>query len=36
MNPQTHLAVDGYVDAVPTPGPRDTACFNLIASGCNS
>ncbi|MGP3950941.1 hypothetical protein [Streptomyces sp. 7N604] len=28
----THLAVDGFVDAVPTPGPRDTVQFELIAS----
>ncbi|MEU0276556.1 hypothetical protein [Streptomyces sp. NPDC006307] len=25
-----HLAVDGYVDTVPSPGPRGTAAFELI------
>ncbi|MFE4019299.1 hypothetical protein ACFXPZ_18085 [Streptomyces sp. NPDC059101] len=33
MNPQTHLAMDGYVDAVPTPGTGwGTATFDLIHS----
>ncbi|MGA4867274.1 hypothetical protein ACPB9J_32065 [Streptomyces lavendulocolor] len=33
MNPQTHLAVDGYVDAIPAPGTSwGTACFDLIHS----
>ncbi|WP_128977355.1 hypothetical protein [Streptomyces roseicoloratus] len=25
-----HCAVDGWVDAIPAPGPRDTATFDLI------
>jgi hypothetical protein len=25
-----HLTVDGYVDALPSPGPRGTAAFRLI------
>jgi hypothetical protein len=32
----THVAVDGYVDAVPTPGPKDTATFELIVSPANA
>ncbi|MFI1621803.1 hypothetical protein ACH4VT_33320 [Streptomyces lydicus] len=33
MNPQTHLAIDGYVDAIPTPGTGwGTATFDLIHS----
>ncbi|MFI2241139.1 hypothetical protein [Streptomyces chrestomyceticus] len=29
----THLAVDGYVDAIPAPGTSwGTACFDLIHS----
>ncbi|MGW1776257.1 hypothetical protein [Streptomyces sp. NPDC002104] len=33
MNPQTHLAIDGYVDAIPAPGrDRGTATFDLIHS----
>jgi hypothetical protein len=26
----THVAVDGWVDAIPAPGPRGTATFDLI------
>ncbi|MCX4460164.1 hypothetical protein OG585_53185 (plasmid) [Streptomyces sp. NBC_01340] len=26
----TYVAVDGWVDAIPTPGPRGTATFDLI------
>ncbi|MFJ9597941.1 hypothetical protein ACIRS3_34995 [Streptomyces virginiae] len=26
----THCAVDGWVDAIPVPGPRDTATFDLV------
>ncbi|MEV6726677.1 hypothetical protein AB0M94_37795 [Streptomyces xanthochromogenes] len=26
----THCAVDGWVDAIPAPGPRDTVSFDLI------
>ncbi|WP_030423214.1 hypothetical protein [Streptomyces sp. NRRL F-5065] len=25
-----HCAVGGWVDAIPAPGPRDTATFDLI------
>ncbi|WP_157901924.1 hypothetical protein [Streptomyces kanasensis] len=25
-----HCALDGWVDAIPAPGPRDTATFDLI------
>lgn len=25
-----HCAVDGWVDAIPVPGPRDTATFDLV------
>ncbi|MFF5475425.1 hypothetical protein [Streptomyces achromogenes] len=33
MNPQTHLAIDGYVDAIPAPGTGwGTARFDLIHS----
>ncbi|GGU10895.1 hypothetical protein [Streptomyces lateritius] len=33
MNPQTHLAIDGYVDAIPAPGTSwGTARFDLIHS----
>ncbi|WP_326794003.1 hypothetical protein OHA79_52245 (plasmid) [Streptomyces sp. NBC_00841] len=33
MNPQTHLAIDGYVDAIPAPGTSwGTATFDLIHS----
>ncbi|TXS58222.1 hypothetical protein [Streptomyces sp. t39] len=33
MNPQTHLAIDGYVDAIPAPGSGwGTATFDLIHS----
>lgn len=33
MNPQTHLAIDGYVDAIPAPGTSwGTARFDLIYS----
>ncbi|NWF30291.1 hypothetical protein HW130_29260 [Streptomyces sp. PKU-EA00015] len=33
MNPQTHLAIDGYVDAIPAPGTGwGTAVFDLIHS----
>ncbi|WP_326594237.1 hypothetical protein [Streptomyces sp. NBC_01294] len=33
MSPQTHLAIDGYVDAIPAPGTSwGTACFDLIHS----
>ncbi|MGK5628564.1 hypothetical protein [Streptomyces sp. URMC 123] len=33
MNPQTHLAIDGYVDAIPAPGAGwGTARFTLIHS----
>ncbi|CAL9676115.1 hypothetical protein [Streptomyces sp. enrichment culture] len=33
MNSQTHLAIDGYVDAIPTPGTGwGTATFDLIHS----
>ncbi|MFD5098302.1 hypothetical protein [Streptomyces albidochromogenes] len=33
MNPQTHLAIDGYVDAIPAPGTGPgTAAFDLIHS----
>ncbi|MGV9247978.1 hypothetical protein [Streptomyces sp. NPDC003710] len=33
MNPQTHLAVDGYVDTIPAPGTGwGTATFDLIHS----
>ncbi|MDQ1013390.1 hypothetical protein QFZ82_007958 [Streptomyces sp. V4I23] len=33
MNPQTHLAIDGYVDAIPAPGTGSgTARFDLIHS----
>ncbi|WP_438490741.1 hypothetical protein [Streptomyces sp. S186] len=33
MNPQTHLAIDGYVDAIPAPGTGwGTATFDLIHS----
>lgn len=33
MTSQTHLAIDGYVDAIPAPGPRwGTATFDLIHS----
>uniref|UniRef100_UPI003F4906C0 hypothetical protein n=1 Tax=Streptomyces achromogenes TaxID=67255 RepID=UPI003F4906C0 len=33
MNPQTHLAIDGYVDAIPAPGAGwGTATFDLIHS----
>ncbi|MFF1561014.1 hypothetical protein [Streptomyces sp. NPDC058279] len=37
MNPQTHLAVDGYVDAIPAPGDASggTAVFDLIVSPGN-
>lgn len=32
-SPQTHLAVDGYLDAIPTPGTSwGTAVFDLIHS----
>ncbi|MGW6876221.1 hypothetical protein [Streptomyces xanthophaeus] len=32
-SPQTHLAIDGYVDAIPTPGTNwGTATFDLIHS----
>ncbi|MGW3060645.1 hypothetical protein ACWC98_32595 [Streptomyces goshikiensis] len=26
----THCAVDGWVDAIPVPGPRDTVSFDLV------
>ncbi|MFI9781644.1 hypothetical protein ACIHCV_44820 [Streptomyces sp. NPDC051956] len=33
MNAQTHLAIDGYVDAIPAPGTGwGTARFDLIHS----
>ncbi|WP_331734042.1 hypothetical protein OG345_41075 (plasmid) [Streptomyces sp. NBC_01220] len=33
MNPRTHLAIDGYADAIPAPGPgQGTAIFDLIHS----
>jgi hypothetical protein len=33
MNPQTHLAIDGYVDAIPAPGTSwGAARFDLIHS----
>ncbi|MGW3886113.1 hypothetical protein ACWEC4_39970 [Streptomyces sp. NPDC005055] len=33
MAPQTHLAIDGYVDAIPAPGTGwGTATFDLIHS----
>ncbi|MFJ8692850.1 hypothetical protein [Streptomyces roseolilacinus] len=33
MSPQTHLAIDGYVDAIPAPGSGwGTARFDLIHS----
>ncbi|MFI6730729.1 hypothetical protein NRF20_43765 [Streptomyces sp. R-74717] len=33
MNPQTHLAIDGYIDAIPAPGTTwGTATFDLIHS----
>ncbi|MGA5424416.1 hypothetical protein [Streptomyces lavendulocolor] len=33
MNPQTHLAMDGYVDAIPAPGTSwGTVRFDLIHS----
>ncbi|TXJ83342.1 hypothetical protein E2C11_07695 [Streptomyces lavendulae] len=33
MTSQTHLAIDGYVDAIPAPGTRwGTATFDLIHS----
>ncbi|MCF3105390.1 hypothetical protein IPZ58_27930 [Streptomyces roseoverticillatus] len=33
MNPQTHLAIDGYVDAIPAPGTGwGTVAFDLIHS----
>lgn len=33
MNPRTHLAIDGYVDAIPAPGTGwGTARFDLIHS----
>ncbi|WP_326770374.1 hypothetical protein OG978_42100 (plasmid) [Streptomyces sp. NBC_01591] len=33
MNPQTHIATDGYADAIPAPGTRwGTAMFDLIHS----
>ncbi|MGW2110939.1 hypothetical protein [Streptomyces sp. NPDC001948] len=33
MNPQTHLAIDGYIDAIPAPGLGwGTATFDLIHS----
>ncbi|MEU9983759.1 hypothetical protein [Streptomyces sp. NPDC050856] len=33
MNPQTHLAIDGYVDAIPAPGTGwGTARFDLTHS----
>ncbi|MFD4977515.1 hypothetical protein [Streptomyces sp. NPDC058424] len=33
MNPQAHLAIDGYVDAIPAPGTSwGTATFDLIHS----
>ncbi|MEV7562698.1 hypothetical protein [Streptomyces sp. NPDC089795] len=25
-----HCAVDGWVDAIPVPGPRDTVTFDLV------
>ncbi|WP_329202794.1 MULTISPECIES: hypothetical protein [unclassified Streptomyces] len=32
-NPQTHLAIDGYLDAIPAPGTSwGTATFDLIHS----
>ncbi|MFJ5901669.1 hypothetical protein ACIQFZ_41435 [Streptomyces sp. NPDC093064] len=31
MNPQTHLAIDGYVDAIPAPGTSwGTATFDAF------
>ncbi|MEU0664243.1 hypothetical protein [Streptomyces lavendulocolor] len=32
MNPQTHLAIDGYIDAIPTPGTTGTPPHTLIHS----
>ncbi|MEU8550540.1 hypothetical protein AB0C81_26765 [Streptomyces roseoverticillatus] len=32
MNPQTHLALTGYVDAIPAPDPRGAVVFDLIHS----
>ncbi|CAM5660108.1 MULTISPECIES: hypothetical protein [Streptomyces] len=31
----THCAVDGWVDAIPTPGPSGTATFDLIVRPAN-
>ncbi|MFI6881132.1 hypothetical protein ACIBL6_47580 [Streptomyces sp. NPDC050400] len=31
-NPQTTLTIDGYVDAIPQPGPGSTVTFDLIHS----
>ncbi|MFG2676882.1 hypothetical protein [Streptomyces sp. NPDC048445] len=37
MTSQTHLAIDGYVDAIPIPGTRwGTATFDLIHSPSNA
>ncbi|MFI6967239.1 hypothetical protein [Streptomyces sp. NPDC050255] len=37
MNPQTHLAIDGYVHQIPAPGTgRGTAAFDLIHSPINA
>lgn len=37
MTSQTHLAIDGYVDAIPAPGTRwGTATFGLIHSPANA
>ncbi|GGT43700.1 hypothetical protein P6B95_37575 [Streptomyces atratus] len=35
MNPQTHLVIDGCVDAIPAPG-WGTAVFDLIHSPANA
>ncbi|MGW0669763.1 hypothetical protein [Streptomyces sp. NPDC002746] len=37
MTSQTHLAIDGYVDAIPAPGTKwGTATFDLIHSPANT